>query len=299
MLLALGAVSVPAATIPVGGVCTLVDAITAANTDTATGGCAGGNGADVIMLPAGSMQTLTDVNNRTYSPTGLPVISSTIVIAGNGSTLMRDSGALEFRLFAVSSTGELTLQETTVSGGRVHGGVTGSGEVYYGDDRSGGGVANFGGTLSIRNSTISGNAALADCTVYVCFPGRGGGVYNRSGTLIVTHSTIAGNSSDHGSGVAVYGGTVTVIDSTISGNTGGGVAVGYGTLTVTTSTISGNTGGGIEVDGRGTVTVTTSTISDNTGGGVFNNGTVTVADSTISAITPVMGAACSTPVLLP
>jgi len=35
---ALGLLPVQAATIPVGGACTLVDAITAANTDTATGG---------------------------------------------------------------------------------------------------------------------------------------------------------------------------------------------------------------------------------------------------------------------
>ena len=39
LMLALGQSPGLAATIPVGGACTLVDAITAANTDTATGGC--------------------------------------------------------------------------------------------------------------------------------------------------------------------------------------------------------------------------------------------------------------------
>ena len=41
-------------------------------------------------------------------------------------------------------------------------------------------------------------------------------------------------------------GTLTVTNSTISGNTasGGGVANGYGTLTMTNSTISGNSGHG-------------------------------------------------------
>jgi hypothetical protein len=68
LLLALGQQPVQAATIPVGGACTLVDAITAANTDTATGGCPAGSGADTILLPAGSTQTLTEVNNSTYGP---------------------------------------------------------------------------------------------------------------------------------------------------------------------------------------------------------------------------------------
>ena len=127
-----------------------MDAITAANTDTATGGCPAGSGADTIVLPAGSTQTLTEVNNDTYGPTGLPVISSVITIAGQGSTIARDSEAPEFRLLAVNSTGELTLQETTVSGGSSCSAVV---RTTYG-----GGVANYGGTLTVTNSTISGNS---------------------------------------------------------------------------------------------------------------------------------------------
>src|SRR5262245_7156001 len=80
-----------AATIPVEGACTLVDAITAANTDTATGGCVAGSEADTITLPTNSTQTLTAVNNNTYGPTGLPVVSSTITIEGQGSTIARES----------------------------------------------------------------------------------------------------------------------------------------------------------------------------------------------------------------
>ena len=64
LMLALGQSPALAATIPVGGSCTLVDAITAANTDTATGGCPAGNGADTIVLPAGSTQTLTSVQQQ-------------------------------------------------------------------------------------------------------------------------------------------------------------------------------------------------------------------------------------------
>ena len=84
LLLALGPQPVPAATITVGGPCTLVAAIRAANTDTARGGCPAGSGADTIVLPPGSTQILTTVNNSTYGPTGLPVIRSVITIAGHG-----------------------------------------------------------------------------------------------------------------------------------------------------------------------------------------------------------------------
>ncbi len=43
--------------------CTVRDAITAANTDTATGGCPAGSGADVIELPAGVTITLTEMGH--------------------------------------------------------------------------------------------------------------------------------------------------------------------------------------------------------------------------------------------
>ena len=66
-------------------------AIRAANTDTAIGGCPKGSGADTIRLPVGSTQTLTTVNNTTYGPTGLPVIISAITIEGNDSTIKRGS----------------------------------------------------------------------------------------------------------------------------------------------------------------------------------------------------------------
>src|SRR5215831_10303497 len=91
LMLALGQPSARAATITVNNGCTLVDAITAANTDTATGGCAAGRGEDTIVLPAGSQQILTDISNSAYGPTGLPVINSKITIAGNRSTIGRQA----------------------------------------------------------------------------------------------------------------------------------------------------------------------------------------------------------------
>ena len=67
LLLALSQGFSQAGTIVVDGVtCTLGDAINAANTDTAQGGCPAGSGADTLVLePPGGMVTLTRVDNTT------------------------------------------------------------------------------------------------------------------------------------------------------------------------------------------------------------------------------------------
>jgi hypothetical protein len=72
--LVLGQGPTDAATITVRGACTLVHAIRAANTDRASGSCPAGQGADTIVLPVNSTHTLTQVDNSTYGPAGLPVI---------------------------------------------------------------------------------------------------------------------------------------------------------------------------------------------------------------------------------
>ena len=52
----------------------------------------------------------------------------------------------------------------------------------------GGGVYNSSGTLTLTNSTVSGNWAAAPHGV-----GSGGGIYNEAGTLTVSNCTISGN----------------------------------------------------------------------------------------------------------
>ena len=68
------------------------------------------------------------------------------------------------------------------------------------------------GTLTVTNSTFSGNSA----------GGSGGAIYN-AGTLTVTNSTFSGNSAPaarrrHGGAIFNDGGTLTVTNSTFSGN---------------------------------------------------------------------------------
>jgi len=258
----------------VGG-CTLVDAITAANTDQQTGSCPTGSGADTISLPPGSIQTLTRENNYSGGYNGVPVITSAIVIQGNGSTIRRASSAPQFRIVAVDRNGDLTLRDTTLSGGAAAGDGA----------RPGGGVFNEG-ALTLINSTVSGNSA-----------GTYGGGLSNTGTLTLTNSTVASNFADSFGGGVLSFGPVALTNSTISGNTaryGGGAGIG-GAATLANSTVSGNFaaffGGGVL--NFGALALTNSTVSGNSaafdGGGVRNLGTLTLANSTISGNSAVDG----------
>jgi len=122
--------------------------------------------------------------------------------------------------------------------------------------------------------------------------GYGSGIYNRGGTVTVSNGTITGNTAGHGGGVANTG-TLTVADSLISNNSadGGGPHDNGGVGRVidgTQVTVTAD-GGGIYSDG-GTVTISGSEVSGNVadaGAGLLNDragaGTVTITDSTFSA----------------
>ncbi len=287
LLLALGQAPALAATINVGGGCSLVNAITAANADIAAGGCAAGSGADTIVLPANSTRTLATVNNPTYAGNGLPVIASTITIVGNGSTIIRSQAAdtPEFRLFLVDDTGTLSLNGLTLTNGATRyggaavatraGSVTLTNCTITGNTAatSGGALRVFyGGTLTLRSSTVSGNTAAK----------RGGAIYTR-GTTTLTNSTISGNSAGFDAGgVYNFRGSLSITNSTIAGNTApvnaGGVWNIGGRVALTNSTISGNSagnnGGGLS-NAHGIMSLINSTVVGNAGGrggGVFSGG---------------------------
>jgi len=166
------------------------------------------------------------------------------------------------------SEGALTISDSTVSGNQA---------------RFGGGIYGNSGSLAVTRSTLSGNVATG---------GTGGGFYIGSATATIEAGTLSGNSATRSGGGILNGGTLTIVNSTVSGNSsagvtdyGGGIA-NSGTLTITDSALSGNSaasGGGIS--SSGTVTVTDSTLSGNSaasGGGISSSGTVTVTDSTLS-----------------
>ncbi len=211
--------SAQAASIPADGTtCTLVDAITAANTDAVAGGCLAGSGADTITIT--NTVTLTTANNN---DNGLPVISSEITIEGNGHSIARDTTSVNyFRIFAIDSTGNLTLNDISITGGLVGG-------------NGGGFHISAGGVLQVNNSTISGNGAMIS-----------GGIEN-GGTITMTNSTMSGNyTTAYGAGAIGNGGTVALFNTTVTGNSAGNLGGGFdnsGTIILNRSIVAGNYAG--------------------------------------------------------
>jgi hypothetical protein len=210
----------------------------------------------------------------------LPALSAAITLDGPGASVLTvarsaASATPDFRIFTVPKGADVTISGLTISNGAV--------------TEAGGGISNSG-TLTVINSTLSGNMAGSGGGIVIPgntgYSGSGGGIFN-AGTLTVTDSTLSGNSaveSGFGGGIS-NSGTLTVTDSTLSGNyavDGGGIS-NSGALTVTDSTLSGNSGGyGGGINNSGTLTVTDSTLSGNSagggvGGGIDNySGTLTV-----------------------
>jgi uncharacterized repeat protein (TIGR01451 family) len=273
--------------------CTLGDAIVAANNDAPEDGCTHANigtgGPFEIVLAASATYTLNSVDNVTDGENGLPSVSSTITILGNGATVTR-GGAATFRIFHMAATGNLTLDNLTVSNGVADDLGTGA---------RGGGIFNRG-TLIIQNgSMISHNQATA----------WGGGFYNTSaGTVeVLSDSQITSNLADFGGGIMTDGDRVTIDASTVSNNTadyGGGLFNRRTDVTITNSIIDSNiatiSAGGIWNDST-LLNVRNSTFSSNRAatdsGAIYsytNSGlisTVNVENSTFSGNTASNGAA--------
>jgi hypothetical protein len=134
------------------------------------------------------------------------------------------------------------------------------------------------------NAELDG-LTITDGRTQVLSPDMGAGIFN-AGTLTVADSTLSGNFSGEGGGIFNTG-ALTVRDSTLTGNTavgsgnggGGGIANNSGMAIITHCTIrdnvTGNVGGGLLNAGGGTMTVRDCTITGSSvgygGGGIEND----------------------------
>jgi len=232
----------------------------------------GGSFDGTVTFNCGGAATITVTSTKT--------ISADTTIDGGG--LITISGGNSVGVFSVNTGVKFTVQNLTIANGLKN--IAGN--------PGGGGIFSNGGTLTVTNSTFSGNSASGGG---ISGAGIDGGGILYLGALTVTNSTFSGNrASRSGGGIFNYGdlGTLTVTNSTFSGNSagedGGGIASNGGTLTVTNSTFSGNSadtgdGGGIHSKAV-TLTVTNSTFSGNSahngGGGI--SGTVTVTNTIVA-----------------
>jgi predicted outer membrane repeat protein len=205
-------------------------------------------------------------------------------LAGGGSVTFSCSGTITLTsaiTIAANTSIDGTGQTVAVSGG-------GAVQVF---------LVNSGVNFSVNNLTIENGHSIFD----------GGGISSNHGTLTVTNSTFSGNTVGRSGGgiVSFNGGVLVVTNSTFSGNSagfGGGI-YSDGTLIITNSTFSGNTassGGGGIINSDGKVAVTNSTFSGNTappsfGGAIYNSGGSVKLQNTILA-NGTSGGDCSGPV---
>jgi hypothetical protein len=125
------------------------------------------------------------------------------------------------------------------------------------------------------------------------------GVFNSEGTLTITDSTVSGNVNGGEPYAGIYNyadSTTTVIDSTVTDNSGdsdvGAGIYNSATMTVIASTISGNTGGGIAGNG-GTATLGATIVADNTGSNCYGYDTASLYSAGYNLNNDATGAACS------
>ena len=267
-----------------GATCTLRNAITATNTNTAVGGCAAGNvGADTIAFSVTGTITLGS---------NLPVMAEAVTIAGPGAANLTISGNHALAPVLQSSV-DVTVNGITIADGMTilgnGGGFTGLGTLN--NCTLSGNSARFGGAIYAGGSAFAVNG----CTFIGNTAGNDGGAIRNLGSLTVTDSTFSGNGAPSGAGGGIANsGNVTVTNSTFTGNTAASAAGLWNNgvsavSTVTKSTFSGNsatsTGGGI-ANVQGTLTLTNSTLSANSAttaaGGLSNFGTLTLKNSTFS-----------------
>lgn len=259
------------------GLCSLRELITNANDHAATyPDCAfpavGLPEAVAFHSSLGATATLT-----LNSP--LPTLTNTVSLTIDGAnriTIHASGMPSFFRVLGINSGASLTLNQLTISGGDAYSCT---------NEPEGGGILN-NGTLSISNSTFSGNRAGNHCYFNVNtdgYWGNGGAVYNSAGgNLTISNSLFSGNDAGKSGGAVYNGGTMFVSASSFIDNSGpfwdgavgGGAIRNTGTLTVINSTFSGNV-----------------SKTNGNGGAIYSTGTANLLNNTFSANSALAGAA--------
>ena len=264
-------------------------------------------GTDTITFSDGTGGTVnfTDASADTITLSGGEIsLDTDIIIAGPGADLLivQNTAALlaTSRVFLVQTGPVKTVQliGLTLTGGNCTGAGAGL-LINTGSNATvsiiacairgntttsfGGGIAQASGTLSMVNSTISGNTMTGAA--------GGGGIHSAGSALTLVNSTLSGNSTTisnafNGGAIFASASSTTIRDCTITNNNGVGGSSGVrqfgGAVTVSNSIIAGNvnnttlpdmdgaftSGGGNLIGNAGTATGFTNTVnSDQVGTG--------------------------------
>lgn len=301
----------------VNSTCNLREAILSINEQTTSLSGSGNQPSGCINSGSGfgTNDTILFDLSVTSNTTGLPstglFVGRSVSINPNGQKVAWNANGLS-RHLTILTPAVVNIDNMTLSNGDFlefsPGGVAGAGSS----------LLLYGGELTLKNTTVSGNTAGGAGAILATHPsvlssitlnnshiinntGRDNGVNRNFGGGIllstnaqatINNSTISGNSGDAGGAIAIIGGgalggSLTINDSTISGNNafdyGGGITT-LGTsnnevvLNIHNTTISGNTAtqqAGIRLTNTAggmltTATLSNSTVADNIDGDAQN-----------------------------
>ena len=157
-------------------------------------------------------------------------IQGNLTIVGDAHDLSVIDGKNLDRVFKVHPNASLTLQRLTVTGG------------VSPAEQGGGGILSAG-QLQLNQVLVQGNRALGTAAT----PNRGGGIASWGGELTISESQISENQSDFGGGFFLCGQATAISNrSTFDNNRGGGfVSYSSADSSIENSTISSNFGGAV------------------------------------------------------
>lgn len=206
-------------TLNTDGVCSLREAIIAANTDTAVDGCAAGSGEDTITFAVSGVIVLAD---------SLPEIAGHLTITGPGLDQLTINGQFRHTAFKIASGHTVNL-----SGLRL---IANAGEY-------GGALFNEGGVVSLNDMVIQNSRAQT----------AGAAVYN-TGTLDIHNTRLINNQAlDSADGIVWNSGALSLFNTLFSGNYGYSLSNQTGSVNIINSTLRGGADYGSIANADGTI----------------------------------------------
>lgn len=292
------------------GLCSLREALMNANADNqGRTDCEAGSGADLVILPSGTVELGISGREENGNLTGDLDLTDSVTLRGQGAGLSAvDANGLDRVLHIQAGAASATVEDLALTGGAAILSNT--------EQLGGGGIAATGAALTIRRADVhTNNATSASNFLSV----SGGGIFlSGAGTLTLEDTALRNNSTTDGDpGIGVRGGGLAALNSgsqvflvrtTVSGNfashsssvfaQGGGIEV-WGNLDIENCTVSDNTastvgggtanGGGIAytepLSGSGGVfeNLTLSNNSATTGSGLYLEGSADLRNVVVAA----------------
>lgn len=216
MLGALLPATARAATIQIGSSCSIAEAIQAAETDTAVGGCVAGDQADELVIPGGTEEVWTS------APTTIST-ELTLRTDSGRATIRRDTSAAYFTLFMLTPSAVVTLLDVSLRDG-------------VSDDSAGCVLVPQGASFTARRAIFDGcGLSPANAAGLPAGAIRNGGNMLLDSCLIVNTTT---NTTE--AALRTNGGTTTLVNTTVTASTASGIRHWNGTLELVHSTVVGN-----------------------------------------------------------